>query len=33
MIEQWSRLQLALTTCFNEDVPLRKGLKIPFLNG
>ncbi|EJH7015145.1 ATP-dependent DNA helicase RecQ [Salmonella enterica] len=31
MIEQWSRLQLALTTCFNEDVTFTEGIENPFL--
>jgi len=32
MIEQWSRLQLALTTCFNEDVTFTEGIENPFLH-
>lgn len=31
MTEQWSRLQLALTTCFNEDVTFTEGIENPFL--
>lgn len=31
MEEQWSRLQQALATCFNDDVTFKDGIENPFL--